>query len=49
MATRSNEVVQARQFDNDGIPVILVKGTFLEIILDERLRKGSGGLFLQEA
>jgi hypothetical protein len=48
MTTRSNKVVQAGQFNNDRIPVILVKGTFLEIVLDESLREGSRGLFLRE-
>ena len=48
MATRSNKVVQARQFNNDCIPVIFVKGAFLEIVLDESLREGSWSLFLRE-
>jgi hypothetical protein len=47
MATSTNKVIQAGEFDDDCIPVILIKRALLEVVLNERLGKGSWGLFLQ--
>lgn len=46
VTTRAHEVVELGELDDKGIPVIFIKGTTFEVILDERRLEGTRGLFL---
>ena len=47
MSTSSNKVIELRQFDYKGVPVIFVERSFFKIFLDERGLEWDVGLFLK--
>lgn len=42
----ADDVVQVGELDDEGVPVVFVKGTFFEVLVDEAFFEGGWGLFL---
>ena len=46
MATGADEIIQPRELDDKAVPVVLVEGSFLQVVLNECGLQRSAGLFL---
>ena len=46
MSAGANKVIELGEFNNEGVPVILVEWPFLKILLDEGRLQRDAGLFL---